>query len=251
MWRSCRIRAVAACACIFFALLLSGCGKAPAPSSDRAPVEAVREYVLASSSLDWGRAEELLSGEALAAVQAKKQAAKTRTEVLSQDLSLEALSPGKLAVVSARVEGRTPQGPDVSSYRFWLANEGGTWKIFRAERLPLPAGDLSGKAPEAAGEVVRQYVAAAASGDLLEARKYLAGEALARATPSPEKGPAAEISNLSVEPLGGSEKAAAYLASYRAKAAGKVKEMRLFLHLVLAGGEWKVDRVSVVSEKAI
>lgn len=251
MWRSCRTKVLAACACIVSALVFAGCGRAPAPPSDPAPLEAVRQYVLASSSLDWGRAEKLLAGEALASLEANRARAGTRTEVLNQDLSLEALSPGKLAVVSARVEGRTPRGPGVSAYRFWLLDDGGAWKIFRAEAVPLSAGDLSGKAPEAAGEVVRQYVAAAASGDLKEAAKYLAGEALARATPSPEKGPAAEISGLSIEALGGSEETCTFLASYRVKTAGKEKEMRLFLHLVLAGGEWKVDRVSVVSEKAI
>ncbi|HHY67969.1 MAG TPA: hypothetical protein GX517_12395 [Alicyclobacillus sp.] len=210
----------------------------------REPVRVVQSYLQSQSSGHILEALQYLSGEA------KQIVGQTRTVQPDpvQKVSVELASrSGNVAQVRAGwVSGNEENTED-----FYLANVGGTWKIFSVQ-LPTPDWTSMGRAnlkPEQR-QVIDEYTQAIAQGDVQKAMGYLVGPARIRASRVVLSLIKQDIRVTNVTSVGSLPGGKALIMADET-IQGQQKEAQTVLYtLAQVGGQWKIDDIRLVDRHA-
>jgi len=226
-------------------------------------VALVRRYVTEAAAHDWAAVNQLLAGEALQAARyTEPSAAQGAPETVAHLTVKKWADYGpELTVVEATVVttgGLKPAGQiNWQRYYCWvLSDSAGRHIVHMSENPPaLDAMDGIGKVPAALNLVLRQYIDAAAAGNMRTAAGYLAGRALATAVRDPEYRdtkvhvPAGSVSGLKLSPIAAGRNSEIVEASYSVARPGmRTVSLRLLAACVRIDGRWFIERTYLAGQ---
>ncbi|WP_449241464.1 hypothetical protein [Desulfoscipio gibsoniae] len=210
--------------------------------------DVVTQYIEYSSTMQWKKAQKVLSGEALAQTIKNQDTATNKEKILFTEL--HGTINENLAIVDANVE-KTGLYDDRQSYTFSLAKIAGEWKIYKVEYKDFTRPILGPyKENVAALGVLSDYLSLTAGKRREMAEKYLAGELL-RATlvnrPLYSNQQVKELKEtvVAINPVGSNDGYVAYQAQVVSRQEKSVTTT-LLVDLVDVNGQWKIVNMDVL-----
>jgi len=204
-------------------------------------------YIDYSSTLQWDKARELLTGEALAQTIRNQGIAVEEENIMGVKYNTT-LTNDNLATVEADIE----KADDRQVYTFHLVKMADNWLIYKVgyKDFTRPVIDKN-EGNSKAAEVLSEYLSLNAKQRTDEAQKYLAGNLL-RATltnrPLPQSQPVKELNEkmLSITPIGATKELATYQAVLEASVGTTIITTTLLVDLVEVNGSWKIVNIDIV-----
>ena len=208
--------------------------------------ETVSSYLKYSSGLQWDKAQELLTGEALIQTIRNHNAAVDKEKII--DISMTVAPNGELATVDADVE----KVNDRQTYTFYLVQTPDNWLIYKVEykEFNRPILDRN-KGHSAAEAMLSHYLSLNAKQRADNAEKYLAGNLLRAELmnrPLQQRQRISELKEkvLSVEPVGAAGDLVTYKATIETSSGQAINNVTLLVDLVKVMDAWKIINIETI-----
>ena len=205
--------------------------------------ETVSSYLKYSSGLQWDKAQELLTGEALIQTIRNQDAAVEKEKII--DISMTVAPNGELATVDADVI----KVNDRQAYTFYLIQTTDNWLIYKVEYKDFTRPILDrNKGHSAAETALSRYLSLNTKQRVDNAEKYLAGNLLRAELMNRPLQPKQHLNErqekvLSIEPVGAAEDLVTYKATIETSSGHTAT---LLVDLVRVKDIWKIINIETI-----